>query len=527
MSIHTRRPGDGEAMHGSLAYGSWGTAEATALGTARTGPMRWVLSGEGSTTRGDFDYLDDNATPLAPGDDGYTRRRNNESWSAALRAQGEASFGGGRDLTLAAEWAGRSQGVPGIDAYQSLTASYDAIPRAMLRGEMRWTSLAGGRAEARAGLDGTYVATSFSDPDDPVGLMPQDTSTRIHSTGATLGLAVTPHPEQRISVLVQPRVESAAVIDRESTVVDPFHAHRATLAAVIEDEVHLASGRILIAPSLRFDSAATSGRGGGAAGLEEPRDDPASWSGRVGALWALSPRWSLRGNAGRSYRIPSLLELYGNSGTLLGNPDLEPEAGLNADLGLAFHPGPVALLDDLHVEVAGFRSETEDLIHFRTLPTRQVKAENVGEARITGVESTVSMRLFDRLALSGNLTLQKAENRSDTFSRGEDLAGVPRREASTSAALDLDPVTLFHRFTYVGENSIQDFGKAGQNLPSSRREMTVIPSRYLHDAGAKIRFGSRATGTIEIVNIFDRHVVDVARYPLPGRTLFVKLEASF
>jgi iron complex outermembrane receptor protein len=527
VSIRTRRPGADEALHGSLAYGSWGTAEATAFGTAETGPVRWVFSGEGSTTRGDFDYLDDNGTPLAGGDDGYTRRRNNESWAAALRAHGEASLGEGRLLSLAAEWAGREQGVPGIDAYQSLSASYDAAPRAMLRGEMRWSRLAGSLAEARVGLDGEYASSSYEDIGDPVGLSPVDTATRLQATGAVVGLGWRPIAGHRISLLVQPRAEAATVVDRIDEPVDPFHAHRATVAAVVEDEIHLASDRVVLAPSLRFDAVRTSARGGGPSAPPDPAEDPADVSGRLGALWTLSPRWSLRGNVGRAYRIPSLLELYGNSGTLLGNPDLVPESGVNADLGVAFHAGAWGVLADLRIEVAGFQSRTEDLIHFRTLPTRQVKAMNVGEARVTGVEVAASLRLFERLALSGNITEQHPENRSDTFARGDDLAGVPRREAATSAALDLDPVTLFHRFTYVGENLIEDCGKACSTLPSSRREMTVIPSRYLHDAGVKVRMGPRASATIEVDNLFDRHVVDVVRYPLPGRTVIVKLEASF
>ncbi len=529
VNIKTRRPGDGGALHGSLAYGSWGTAEATALATMQSGPMRWVLSAEGSTTRGDFDYLDNNGTLQTSADDDFTRRLNNASRSGAVRAQGQSSLGDGRTLTLAAEWVGRRQGVPLIDAYQSETATFDASPRALLRGEVAWTDLANGFAEARVGLDGEYASTTFQDLGDPIGL--QDTSTRIQAAGATLGVTLKSLPGQRVSFLVQPRAEAASVVDRTPTQVsdpvDPFHAHRATFAAVVEDEIHLASDRLLISPSLRLDAVRTAGRGGGPTGPTEPADDPAAFSGRVGALWALSSRWSVRGNVGRSYRIPSLLELYGNSGTLVGNPELVPEEGVNADLGLAFSDRALGPFRDVEVEVAGFRSVTDELIHFRMTSTRQFKATNVGEARITGLEATVSLRLFDRLALSGNLTIQRPEDTNDSFARGHDLSGVPRREAATSAALDLRPVTLFHRLSYVGENYIDDLGDANDNLPPSRQEQTLLPSRYLHDAGVRLALGSRATATLEALNLFDRHVVDVARYPLPGRTIFFKLEASF
>ncbi len=525
VNIKTRRPDDADALHATLGYGSWGSAEATGLAMIDSGPMRWVLSGEGSTTRGDFDYLDNNATPFAAGDDEYRRRVNNESWSAALRARGEAPAGAGRTFTLSAEWMGRRQGVPGIDAWGSESASAEAA-RGFLRAELDWENLAGGIVQARAVLDGEYSTQSFTDTEDPLAALPQDDTTRIGALGGNFGITIEPSSTHRITLLVQPRAEEASVVERLDVPVEPLHLSRASLAAVAEDEIHMASDRLLIAPSIRFDAVRTDGQEAGGAGAPpEAADDPAAFSGRLGALWVLSPRWSLRGNVGRSYRIPSLFELYGNSGTFVGNPDLVPEDGINADLGFTFAGGDMGPLGDLHLEISGFQSRTEELIHFRTLPTRQVKAVNVGEARVTGLEATVSISLFERLALSANLTLQKPENRSDTFAGGEDLAGVPRREAATSAVLDLRPLTIFHRFTYVGENQIDDLGNT--NLPPSRQQLTTLPSRYLHDAGVKLRLGQRATGTMEVVNLFDTRVVDVARYPLPGRAIFLKLEASF
>lgn len=527
VNIRTRRPRDGgrDGLHGSLAYGSFGTAEAAALGTAATGPMRWVLSGSGFTSRGDFTYLDNNGTELVTSDDTYTTRINNESWTGSLRAAGRAPLGEGRTLTLSAEWLGRRQGVPGIDSFQSASAVADRS-RVLVRGEIAWEDLAGGRLGIRAGLDGEATSQGYDDTGDPLASPPADTTTRIRGTGGLLVLEARPSPRHRLSFLLQPRVDAVKVIDRIKRDADPVRAGRTTLAAVMEDEIRLATGRLVLAPSLRLDATRTSSRGGGPGAVTGPAGDPAELTGRIGALWVISPRWSLRGNTGRYTRIPSLLELYGNEGTLVGNPALEPETGLNADLGIGFTAAKAGPFAGIVAEAAAFQSRTDELIHLRTLATRQVKAFNVGAARISGIEVSFSARFLGRLDLAANVTLQHPEDRSDTFNRGHDLGGVPRREASTSAALLMGPLSLFHRLDYIGENRIDELGRAGGNLPSSRQELLVLPSRVLHDAGFKVKLGARAFLTAEVLNLFDRHTVDVARYPLPGRTLLVKIEGS-
>jgi iron complex outermembrane receptor protein len=526
VNIRTTRSSEASGLHGSLAHGSYGTSRATALAATRTGPMRWVISGEAFTTQGDFTYLDNNATLLTGDDNGFQKRRNNDGWSAALRVRGESEPAPGRKLTLSGEWLRRRQGVPGIDAFQSETAGF-SLQRGLLRGEHSWTGLAEDRVTFTAGADLEYTSESFSDSGDQGVVIPQNSTTRLQGAGGRLALEADPGPAHHLTLLLEPRAEAASTFDRVNPVADPIHAHRATLAVVAEDEIRLASSRLLLAPSLRYDAARTSSRGGSPGGVSEPAHDPASLSGRMGVLWIPSPRWTLRGNVGRFYRIPGLLELYGNEGTLVGNPSLRAEEGLNADLGLSFHGGKAGPVDDLFLEVSAFQTAAEDLIRLVPLPTRVVKAFNIGQARITGLEGTVSFRLLRRIGLSANVTLQKPEDRSDTFNRGRDLPGTPRREAATSASLDLGRTTLFHRFTYVGENEIGMLGPAATNLPPSRRELTRLPSRYLHDGGIRLRLTGHFAATVEVLNIFDRHVVDVARYPLPGRSVFVKLAGSF
>ncbi len=53
----------------------------------------------------------------------------------------------------------------------------------------------------------------------------------------------------------------------------------------------------------------------------------------IGVRWNLSRRFSLRGNQGEFFRIPTFPELFGQNGLQEGNPNLVPETGPHWDAG--------------------------------------------------------------------------------------------------------------------------------------------------------------------------------------------------
>jgi len=529
VNIKTRTPGEEPALSGSLARGSYATSEATFIADLPGDRSRWSLSGEGFATEGDFEYLDNNGTHLTNEDDAYTLRRNNAGWISSLRARGEMPLGTGRTVTVSGEWTGRRRGVPGLDAYQSEHASFD-MQRALLRAGVAWKELASRRLDVDLSADSEYTSQTFEDlPTSTTTAVPapQDSTTRVSSTGARARLLFKPSAAHRVSFLVEPRTASATSFDRLSVAAAPIHARRDSVSIVVEDEMHAAAGRLLVAPSARLDLFSTSSRGGAPGAVTEPAADPSAVSGRLGAAWVLTPHWSLRGNIGKFHRTPSLLELYGNEGSVAGNPGLLAEEGVNADAGVTFSRPAWGPLRGVEIELSAFRTDADNLIQFVPIPSFRVKAGNVGASRVTGVEAAVSLALGERVMASANYTRQKPVFLGDTYQRGGDLPGRPRQELSTSESLRAGRVLLTHRFTYVGENEMGSLGAASGNLPSSRVPLTRLPARYLHDAVADLSLPGRAHLSLEVLNLFDLHVVDVARYPLPGRTVFLKLRAAF
>jgi len=528
INIRTRSPGERHSAGGSLALGSFETGMASGSADWGVGPLRWAGSAESTWTGGDFAYLDNNATDFPTADDRVKRRDNNVSWSSALRLRADAPLPSGRIVSVSTEWLRRRQGVPGIDALESEHATF-ALQRGLIRAETSWWLRTFGGSELTASLDHEYTSQSFVDPDTPA---PQDQTTRVDGTGARLTLVATPTSFQRLSLLLEPRAQTAEALNQLDPTPDPIHARRLSIDAVVEDEIHLAAGRILLAPSMRYDLIDDRSRGGAPGPGAAPPAGISAVSGRLGALLALSSRWSLRGNVGRYYRAPDLIERYGNEGTIAGNPGLLPERGINADLGVGLRVGHLpgsgsgSGADRFRLEAALFRTDADDLIQLVPLPSRVLKAFNIGRARITGLEASASLRLTRGLTASANYTRQKPIILSDTTSYGADLPGRPRVEANTSESLSIGRAAIFHRFSFVGPDSISAVAGLSGGLPSGRAGLTTLPARYLHDAGVRWKMGARLDASVEMDNLLDRRVVDVARYPLPGRTLFVRIATA-
>ena len=76
---------------------------------------------------------------------------------------------------------------------------------------------------------------------------------------------------------------------------------------------------------------------------------------------------------------------------------------------------------------------------------------------------------------------------------------------------------LTYTFTYVGPNFVD-----GENTPSE-----ALPARYLHDLGYRVRLPHRLQATVEITNLGDGRTYDVARFPLPGRSLTARVSWEF
>ncbi|MGN6392785.1 MAG: TonB-dependent receptor [Gemmatimonadales bacterium] len=271
--------------------------------------------------------------------------------------------------------------------------------------------------------------------------------------------------------------------------------------------------------------------------------------GNVGALFHVSEPVALVLNVGRGYRAPQPIELFANGvheGTIeydVGNPDLENETSVNADLALRVQSGRVSL------ELGGFADYINNYIYFRPTGTFDSPSGGLeqpcsdpehfscfqkfqavqGDARLTGFEFSAEYHPTPYLHLSGTADYTRGQNRSTD----QPLPLVPPFRATYSARFEAAGNRVFVKpYISVGgetdarqtELDPDDFAPAGYTLANA-------------GAGVALATGSRLVQLdVSLKNAFDsRYQSFLSRYkfstdPLvldAGRNLRVRVGTDF
>jgi hemoglobin/transferrin/lactoferrin receptor protein len=159
-------------------------------------------------------------------------------------------------------------------------------------------------------------------------------------------------------------------------------------------------------------------------------------SGNAGLLIRLGRSLRLTANLGRAFRAPDPQERYfrgpGQSGFVLGDPDLRSETSLNADLGLKWKT------DRFEGEIAAFRNRVNRLIVLRTLSAARdtFAYGNVGRALLSGGEIRFLWNAAERIAFGADASV--VEGRDEAA--GIRLPGVPPVLGNLSVRLNGGPL---------------------------------------------------------------------------------------
>ena len=221
------------------------------------------------------------------------------------------------------------------------------------------------------------------------------------------------------------------------------------------------------------------------------RDDHSAFgsetSARGGVVISLGERWRARASYGESFRAPSLGDLFF---PFFGNPDLRPERGESAELGIEGELGSV------RARLTGFRNDLDDLIQFDPVLFLPF---NIGRARTEGIEASLETRSE---GWRGRLdaTWLDAEDR-------ETGAPLPRRPEWSASLVAFHTAERWDggaTVRYVGER--EDIGRV------------PLASYATVDFAGSWQALAWLAPYARVENAFDRDYEEAAGFPAPGRS---------
>jgi iron complex outermembrane receptor protein len=519
IAITTRTPGTTSAA-AKAGVGSFGTSFADLTAGGRVGRLRLYLGLHGLTSLGDFPYRNDNGTALNPNDDTFAPRQNNDVTEGNGVARAALTLTGRRSIELGLIGFAREQGLPGRGGVPTTETRF-STDRALatLRYQSRDDLGPGGRLSARL-----YAAQERNRFRDPLGDANNNVAASTHDVNRSAGTdvyAARPFTDWlRGEAILEGRVETHAPEDDLAPTPIGLPARR--LTAVAGGELGFLVRRLDL-------EIITSARAEAMSDLVSKRDlagTPIATSPidrvmpvlRAGLVRPLGEHVTLKANAGAYVRAPSFLELYGTANTrFVGNPDLVPEHGRNADVAVWVERSGDRL--SLASRTGVFGALVDDLIEWQVTSWGQARPVNTGAAHIYGAEQELRLGVGRHARLTGQLTYLAALDASNnTAAKGRQIPFHPRYTAYARPEVVRLPLP---GGTELGLFADVDFRAQSYGDPANAN---ALGTRVLVGAGVSVAWPRARVRVIgSAANLTNTQIQDVVDWPLPGRSFFVAL----
>ncbi len=547
----------GPTLGGAVGVGSWGyrSVQAQAAAPSFLGGG-WLTSAGWTRSEGDFRYTLDE-TPLTVGDGREVRRQNGDVLQVHGMVQGDQAVAGGR-LRVSAWGVERTGGVPGPAIQPTL---HTRRTRTRLMTSVGWSTLDAAsvppgevdreRDQVEVQITGSSERHRFTDRFGEIGLGRQVTDDWTHTTQFRLAAKRWLGTESRSverdgavalqSVVVLDGGQEWFVPSDALAVADTGRSSRQRLGLGLETPVHVRLPRemlLMFRPSVRVEGVWSRleglayGGGVGGADSEGVRTDQVWPTFRLAGLLAKSSqksskktsKWSLTASTTTGRRAPTLTELFGDRGFLVGDAALSPERATGVDLGWIYQMERSRW--SFREEVRGFAMWTEDLIRYVRTSQFQAVPQNVSRARSYGAEMGIRLAWRDRGGMGYRGSGSRGGERilwsgSWTWMRAEDL--------TLDRVLPLTPVLRgYRRLEGVvfrsPEGELRVYGDAfylGANFADAAN-LVRLDARTRFGAGIAVDWRC-LQGTVSVEDIADSRGQDIVGFPLPGRSVFVRV----
>ncbi|XOB60830.1 TonB-dependent receptor plug domain-containing protein [Campylobacterota bacterium DY0563] len=229
-------------------------------------------------------------------------------------------------------------------------------------------------------------------------------------------------------------------------------------------------------------------------------------TGKVGAKYNFTPKFSLFANVGTSYSVPLLIKNVNPWGK--ENFDIEPETSKSYDIGFEYE----------NLKVTYFHQKVDDLIDwFDPTPLNYfnndaVYANQEGTTKIKGLEISYKRDFLDDFLLTLSYTRLSAKNEDNEYLRR-------RPKDDFKFGLDYYGFKNLHlniNGEYIGDRYSQDDKKGTQT------------GRYtVWNAVANYTITKDLTGFVKLENMFDKYYQEIDGYATSPRSVTAGLKYSF
>jgi outer membrane cobalamin receptor len=461
-------------------------------------------------SQNNYTYRDDSGTRFTEDDD-LDRTRQNADYLEAhglVRSTFETSIGTFGATLFALH---RDQGEPGPGSAPALQTRRQ---RDRIFGTLSYDQ-SGQDYRAQVYVGAGYEREQFLDALGELGLLQQDTDDRYLSLQGRMAGSYDWTDFLETTLIVGISHEGRDPENKFQTLAVP-QSHRNIESLAIETHLHgkLSGMPWSVRPSIRlqWSQAIFQDAPFGISVDQQSNDFAPTW--RVGALLSPYPWLTLVASGASGFRLPTILELFGDRGIVLGNPTLTPETSHTVDVGFIVQHCQELL--SLTLEGRGFALWLEDLIRFRRTAQFTVAAQNIAQGSVVGAEGSVAVDAFDHLALLANLTALSAED-----DRGRALPFRPAWVAYAKLTPRTGPIApgiLDHAAVWC------DLEFTGSNF--------VDPANLV-EIGARTWFGTGITTawfresvnlSFSVQDLSNTGGSDLLGFPLPGRRFFLNLD---
>ncbi|XOZ32189.1 TonB-dependent receptor [Halomonadaceae bacterium KBTZ08] len=501
-----------ETLQGDAADTTRLTAGAGSFGTRRLGVFQGVGEGRSNgwvavnrlQSDNDFSYPN-KADWFNPRDGETTKRRNAYVERTDFTVKGGHHFSETLDADVLLQHSLSDEGIPTIQNWRDNNAF---LRRETTRGQLHigekgWRS---GRLHSSHRISWFRSNEDFDNQGGFVGIGRSDVETRTSRVGLlnSFSYLLAGHTFTLSTDLSEASYDQDDQLDPEPA----DERQRRQLVGALSHEWISRNGRWRTQGVVRYfhlDERSDETRPDDTVQSVSERNSYSSW--QLGIGYSPFRNWQVFGNIAQQVRIPSLQERFGKQGRVVGNPELDPEQGLNLDTTLLTEQAWGGF------ETTLFWRDLDPSIA-TTFDARGVGRNINLEARVYGVEGQSWINLTPSLKLTGDVSAKDSENRSSSVRDREnkELPGI--YHTSYQVGIEWSPGRWNTSVKWRVDDDL--YYDSANRLKADQRQRLDATIKW------KTQWpnGHQTSFRLEGRNLSDELYQDFNRFPAPGRSAF-------